>query len=298
MKKLVLLAVGMALALPLGLPAPVQAEPGPWNEIASVLIDPCAEPRTLMALGDSMTQGAVIGQSVTEGWLGQFQRNVATTCLDLTVVNLAVGGTTCGYWNQVESNGKTRILNAYLTHRPDYVVIACGTNDNLSTMTQAQITAWEGLTYRTMADQIADEDDKNLVVETIILPSLVQYSAKLDTAGVAQCQALGGQPTPSFFPASQPKVNDAIYRAITAMAEWNTPRIPLFFDWQNLDNNWQDECGVHLTPEGYEVMGQVATQRFVGLYSTQTFQTPCGLTGHRDGYPVPSHIPCRTDVIP
>lgn len=235
-----------------------------------------APTKTILTVGDSITEGATMAGSAGPSYRAELGRLLDAACIPHTFAVAAVGGTTCGYWT-------TRMAVLMTTHHPDVVLVNCGTNDRMDTKTAAQTTAWEGV-YRGLFDTVLDMDP-----DVIAYPSWVQYSAGRPSTG---CTTPPG-PSPSWLPASEAKLNDAIYRAMVVIDEWGA-RVPTWIDYQAIPEGYLDQCGVHPTPGGYDVMGRLAFNTIAPmLVAPPAVPLPCGLTGRRPGGPVPNWVPCQ-----
>ena len=89
--------------------------------LASVPVAATAEPLTLVALGDSLTQGYGLPQG--EGLVPQLQAWLDASGADVRVVNAGVSGDTT-------AGGRAR-LDWALADRPQAVIVALGGNDGL-----------------------------------------------------------------------------------------------------------------------------------------------------------------------
>ncbi|MEV4384400.1 SGNH/GDSL hydrolase family protein [Micromonospora sp. NPDC049580] len=241
---------------------------------------PAPAERVILTIGDSITEGATMAGSVSDGYRAELGRLLDGACIPHRFVVAAAGGTTCGYWT-------SRMAALVTTHRPDLIVLACGTNDRLDDKSSTQIAAWEGV-YRGLLDTALDLDD-----DVIVWPSWVQYSAGRATPA---CTTPPG-PSPAWLPASEAKVNDAIYRAVKVIAEFGG-RVPGWIDLQSIPEAYLDQCGVHPTPGGYDVMGRLIFNAIAGsLVTPPSAPLPCGLTGRRPGGPIPNWTPCERMAV-
>jgi lysophospholipase L1-like esterase len=237
---------------------------------------PAAAPKVILTIGDSITEGATMQGSVSPSYRAELGRLLDAACIPHTMVSAALGGTTCGYWS-------SRIAGLMATHHPDVVLINCGTNNRLDNASADTIAAFEA-TYRGLFDVVMDSDPNVLA-----WPAWVQYSAGRPSTG---CTTPPG-PSPSWLPASEAKVNDAIYRSIRVHAEAGD-RIPGWIDYQAIPEGYLDQCGVHPTAGGYDVMGRIAYNAIAPyLVTVPTAELPCGLTGRRPGGQVPDWVPCQ-----
>jgi len=240
---------------------------------------PGAAPKVILTVGDSITEGATMAGSVSPSYRAELGRLLAEACIPHTFATAAVGGTTCGYWS-------SRIAGLMTTHRPDIVLIACGTNDRLDNKAGAQIAAWEGM-YRALFDTVLDMD-----AGVVAYPAFVQYSAGRPSTG---CTTPPG-PSPAWLPVSEAVGNDARFRAMRVIDEWGR-RVPEFVDWQPIPEGYLDQCGVHPTQGGYDVMGRLAFNRLAPRLGVSPAQPPCALTGRRPGGAVPNWIPCERMAV-
>lgn len=266
-----LLLVGL-----LAIAAPAVVVGGQPGAAQAATCDQPPAPKTILTVGDSITAGAILTTSYTDSYRAELGRLLAEHCVSPTFLEAGVGGSTCGYWS-------TRMADLITTHRPDIVLIACGTNDRSDTKTAAQMTAWEG-TYRALFDTVLDLDP-----DVLMWPAWIQYSAGHPAAG---CTTPPG-PSPAWLPASEAEVNDAIYRAMLPLDEWGG-RVPTWIDYQVIPEGYLDECGVHPTPGGYDVMGRLAYNTMAPALGLPTVPAPCGLVGRRPGYGPPiTWTPCQ-----
>ncbi|MDG4807391.1 SGNH/GDSL hydrolase family protein [Micromonospora sp. WMMD1120] len=232
-------------------------------------------PKTkILTVGDSITSGATMTESVTAGYRKELGWLLDQSCVPHEFVVAAVGGVTCNYWS-------SRMADLVTTHRPDLILINCGTNNNLSNATSAQITAFER-TYRALFDTALDLDP-----DVVMYPSWVQYSSGHGTYG---CTTPPG-PSPAWLPASEAVVNDAIYRSMSVIDEYGD-RVPTWIDYQSIPESYLDQCGVHPTPGGYDVMGRLAYNTIAPRLGVPQVELPCGLVGRRPGKAVGEWTPC------
>ena len=231
--------------------------------------------KIVVAGGFGVGKTTMVG-SVSDSYRAELGRLLSEACIPHRFVVAAAGGTTCGYWS-------SRMASLVTTHQPDLIVLACGTNDRMDNKTSAQISAWEGV-YRGLLDTALDLDP-----DVIVWPTWVQYSAGRATP---ECTTPPG-PSPAWLPASEAKVNDAIYRSVRVIDEFGK-RVPGWIDLQAIPEGYLDVCGVHPTPGGYDVMGRVIFNAIAGsLVTPPAAPLPCGLTGRRPGGAVPNWIPCE-----
>ncbi len=247
--------------------------PGTATASASMCDAPAPAPKVILTVGDSITEGATMAGSASDGYRAELGRLLDEACIPHTFVVAAVGGTTCGYWS-------SRLAGLMATHHPDIVLIACGTNDRMDTKTSAQIAAYEGL-YRSLFDTVLDSDPN-----VIAYPAFVQYSAGSVATG---CTAHGPI---TWLPASEAIGNDARYRAMVVIDEWGD-RVPEFIDYQSIPESYLDPCGVHPTAGGYDAMGWFAFYRLAQKLGVASTRPPCGMVGRRPGGQVPNWIPCE-----
>ncbi|MET8039514.1 SGNH/GDSL hydrolase family protein [Micromonospora sp. NPDC005215] len=262
----VLVAVG--LSIPSGTPVAAQAA------AAAACPAPGRPTVKILTVGDSITGGATMTESVTAGYRAELGWLLDQFCVPHEFVVAAAGGVTCNYWS-------SRMADLVTTHRPDLILLNCGTNNNLSNATSAQIAAFES-TYRGLFDTALDLDP-----DVLMYPSWVQYSSGHGTDG---CTTPPG-PSPAWLPASEAKVNDAIYRSMLVIDEYGD-RVPTWIDYQSIPEGYLDQCGVHPTPGGYTVMGRLAYNTIAPRLGVPQAPLPCGLVGRRPGYPVGQWIPC------
>ncbi|MCF0094161.1 SGNH/GDSL hydrolase family protein [Micromonospora sp. MH99] len=267
-------AVALALAaaeLPVPAGAPVTAQAA-----AAACPAPTRPTMKILTVGDSITEGATMAGSVSAAYRAELGRLLNENCVPHTFAVAALGGTTCNYWT-------SRMAGLVSTQRPDLILVNCGTNNNLSTATETQLSAFEG-TYRTLFDTALDMDP-----DVVMYPAWVQYSAGHGTTG---CTTPPG-PSPAWLPASEARVNDAIYRSIKVIDEFGD-RVPTWIDYQSIPEGYLDQCGVHPTPAGYDVMGRLAYNTIAPRLGVPLVPLPCGLVGRRPGYPVGDWTPCAT----
>ncbi|MGC4769194.1 SGNH/GDSL hydrolase family protein [Micromonospora sp. DT44] len=258
----------------------VRPEPA-TGAAAATCPSPAPAAKTILTVGDSITEGATMQGSVSPSYRAELGRLLDAACIPHTFAVGALGGTTCGYWS-------SRMASLVTTHRPDVIVLACGTNNNLSAASAEQVATFEA-TYRGLLDTALDLDP-----DVIVWPTWVQYSAGRPTPA---CAAGGGLPGPAWLPASEAKVNDAIYRAVRVVDEFGR-RVPGWIDLQSIPEGYLDECGVHPTPGGYDVMGRLIFNTIAAsLVTPPQAPLPCGLTGRRPGGQVPNWIPCQQMAV-
>ncbi|MEV1315928.1 SGNH/GDSL hydrolase family protein [Micromonospora arborensis] len=267
----VLVAVGQSV--PTG--APVAAQAAAQTAAAACPV-PGRPTLKILTVGDSITGGATMAGSFTAGYRAELGRLLDQSCVPHEFVVAAEGGVTCNYWS-------SRMAGLVTTHRPDLILLNCGTNNNLSNATAAQIAAFEG-TYRALFDTALDLDP-----DVIMYPSWVQYSSGHGTTG---CTTPPG-PSPAWLPASEAKVNDAIYRSMLIIDEYGD-RVPTWIDYQSIPEGYLDQCGVHPTPGGYDVMGRLAFNTIAPRLGVGPAPLPCGLVGRRPGFSVGHWVPCAT----
>ncbi len=213
----------------------------------------------VLTLGDSITWPGL--------WQAEMCRQLANAAgLTCDVRNVAVGGTGCGYW-------PSRIQALLNQHQPDLVVIACGTNDDLTVLgaSAALGTAWR---------QTVETIYTHRTPPIPIVPVLIQYSDPFLV--------------PPWVMASEPLVNDEIYRNIQ-LYQW-AGWFPGVVDWQVIpaDAVHLDGGGFHPTPVGQLKAGYLAYERIApGMGWPQSAEPrPCGLAGHRPGDVRPAFEPC------
>lgn len=251
--------------------------PADARSVAATCPSPAPPEQVILTIGDSITEGATMTGSVSPSYRAELGRLLDDACVPHFFAVAAVGGTTCGYWS-------SRMAGLMTTYRPDIVLINCGTNDRMDTKTPSQITAWEGM-YRSLFDTVLDSDP-----DVYAYPAFVQYSAGSVATG---CTAHGPIP---WLPVSEAIGNDARYRAMRVIDEWGS-RVPEFVDYQPIPEGYLDECGVHPTPGGYDVMGRIAFNRLAQHLGVPPVPLPCGLVGRRPGGVVPNWIPCQQMVV-
>jgi len=235
----------------------------------------CRAPIKILTVGDSITEGATMTGSVSPAYRAELGRLLDAACQPHEFVVAAKGGTTCNYWSD-------KMAGLMTTHHPDIVLINCGTNNRLDNKTPGERAAF-GALYRSLFDTVVDSDP-----DVLAWPAWIQYSAGTTNAA---CTAHGPI---TWLRASQAMVNDELYRAmINVIDEWGD-RIPSFIDYQGIPEGYLDDCGVHPTPGGYDMMGTIAYRKIAEKLGLPAVPEPCGLTGRRDGYPVPARKPCTT----
>lgn len=238
-----------------------------------------APERVILTVGDSITEGATMTSSVSASYRAELGRLLDEACVPHQWVVAGVGGTPCGYWSP-------RIADLMATYRPNIVLIACGTNDRLLGKSAAEVTAWEGM-YRALFDAVLDADPNVLA-----FPAFVQYSASRTATGCTTPPGFG----PPWLPNSEAVINDALFRSMRVIDEWGQ-RVPEFIDYQPIPEGYLDQCGVHPTPGGYDVMGRLAFARIAPQLGVPAAPLPCGLTGTRPGGGLPDWIPCERMAV-
>lgn len=234
-------------------------------------------PITILTIGDSITVGAMPHGTVGPGFQRELGRLLTEAGQPHRIIVQAVSGTTCGYWSD-------KMYDLMINNRPDVVLIACGTNDRMDTRTPSQIETWEGM-YRSLFDVVFDTSPTALGY-----PAWVQYSA-----GTTNPECTDHGPLP-WLRWAEAVANDAVYRAMRPIDEFGR-RMPATIDYQVIPEGWLDECGVHPTQAGYDIMGTLAYNTIAPALGLPRAPTPCGMTGRRDGYPVPARKPCQRLVI-
>lgn len=224
----------------------------------------------VLTLGDSNSVAGLNG-----GWQAEFCRQLsiaAGKACDLR--NASVGGTGCGYW-------PSRVGALLAQHQPDLVILACGTNDDLTVPgatdalgTAFRLTVEAVHTFRTPAIPI--------------VPVLMQYSDPYLA--------------PPWVLASTPAVNDELYRNILLYnwAGW----FPGIVDWQIIPATAYyllaggAEVGVHRTARAQVDAGRIAYDRTApGMsWPVSPEPPPCGMVGHRRGYERPQVPLCTLGV--
>ncbi|MGW5560830.1 SGNH/GDSL hydrolase family protein [Micromonospora sp. NPDC003944] len=267
-------AIAFALAA-VGSPIPAEKPVAAQTSAAACPV-PGRPTTKILTVGDSITEGATMTESATAGYRAELGRLLDQSCVPHEFVVAAVGGVTCNYWS-------SRMASLVTTHQPDLILVNCGTNNNLSAASEAQIVAFER-TYRALFDTALDLDP-----DVVMYPSWVQYSAGHPSTG---CTTPPG-PSPAWLPASEAKVNDAIYRSMRVIDEYGD-RVPTWIDYQSVPEGYLDECGVHPTPGGYDVMGRLAYNAIAPRLGVAPAPLPCGLVGRRPGSPVGQWVPCAT----
>lgn len=266
----VVVAVGVASAgvTPAGSAHTAQA--------AATCPSPTPTERVILTVGDSITAGVTFSGAEGPSYRAELGRLLTEACVPHRFVVAAVSGTPCTYW-------PSRMAGLLATHQPDAVLLACGTNDRLDDKTQAQVIAWEAQ-YRALISGILAADP-----DVLVWPAWVQYSAGHPSTG---CPA-SADPYPWWMPESEAVVNDAIFRAVTGLAAYRG-RVPAVIDYQPIPVSYLDECGIHPTPGGYDVMGRLAYNTVAPRLATPPVAAvPCGLIGRRPGHPVGAWTPCQ-----
>jgi acyl-CoA thioesterase-1 len=87
------------------------------------------QPRTIVALGDSLTSGK--GMSQDQAYPAQLEKMLNAVSLPFTVVNHGVSGDT--------TSGAMRRLNAALDENPAILIVALGANDGLRGVPVSQV---------------------------------------------------------------------------------------------------------------------------------------------------------------
>ncbi|MEU8329812.1 SGNH/GDSL hydrolase family protein [Micromonospora sp. NPDC048839] len=268
---LVVLAAGMVTGIPSSAPAGAAAT----VECPS----PAPPPTVIMTVGDSITDGIIIDQTPTAGYRAELGRLLTAACVPHTLVNAALNGSPCTYWTD-------RLAGLMATHRPDVVLLACGTNDRLDDKTPEQVAAWEGM-YRALLTTALSADP-----DVLVYPAWVQYSTGVRGSG---CPSWQGS-SPAWQPGYEAIVNDRVHRAFAPLPE-SGHRIPAVADYQVIPEGYLDACGVHPTPGGYDVMGRLAYNTIAPRLGVPQAPLPCGLTGRRPGALTRDWTPCQRMVL-
>lgn len=225
-----------------------------------------ASTQVTVTLGDS--------RSITGQWQQTFcselQTNANITC-DLR--NLAVSGTTCDYW-------VPRIQNILVTHNPDMLILACGTNNDANTQAGRDQL---GAAWRTIVETVYQFRTNPRVK---IVPVLISYA-----------DAIRLTPATAWVGPSEPWVNDTIY--FNSMYYSPYGWFPGgFIDWQMLPSNppyMRDS--LHPSDLGEWLMGKVAYRQLAPGFGWPAPSSPvtCGLYGGRypyGRYTGPGSQPC------
>lgn len=224
---------------------------------ARVAADP--PPVRILTIGDSITAA---GQ-----WQAELGGLLAVNGVAHVMVNAAVGGTRCDYW-------PSRIAGLLATHQPDLVTLFCGTNDDVNASCYGEsCTSWA---WRATVEAI---HAWRPATPARVLPAFVQYSDPLIA--------------PQWLLDSEPVTNDRIYgQWVRYPSSWFAGLADLQLVPATAD--YLDDGGVHPTERGYRVIGRLvydAARPAMG-WPASTEAAPCGLYGHRRGYPRPAYVPC------
>lgn len=182
-----------------------------------------AQTQEVLALGDSLTVGYG-PDSDKMAWRGEFIAQAKAAGTDIHMNMLAVGG-----WSTADV--LPQLAATLLSVKPDLVIVCLGTNDSAD----PTLNGFEAR-YSKIIATILDMSD------ALIEPCFIQYSA----IGVP-------------FATTQGKANDAIFRIMANRGVFEPGGNPRFVGWADLSVipwTYLSSDGVHLTPEGYKVMGR------------------------------------------
>jgi lysophospholipase L1-like esterase len=225
-------------------------------------------PARILTIGDSITAGTADGQWQTT--VCALMAQYAGRACDID--NVAVAGTGCGYWPAHIA----AVLDAY---RPDVVTFNCGTNDDAhATLYGESATTWS---WRYTVETIHGRYPTALIV-----PSWIQYSDPLLTW--------------SWPLNDEPLDNDHIYQEITRpnKAGWfpavaDFQQIPATADYlEGACDPAVADCGIHPNARGFQAMGTIEYNAIAVGMGWPSAPQPCGMYGHRRGYPRPTYTPC------
>jgi lysophospholipase L1-like esterase len=214
----------------------------------------------LLTVGDSITAA---GQ-----WQAELSRLCALTGVELTTVNVAVGGVATNYW-------PTRIKALLSQHSPDAVTFYTGTNDDVNGVMHGEsATTWS---FRSTVETIHEHRPSNRVV---VIPAWIQYSDPLIA--------------PQWLLDSEPVTNDRIFGEIYRHRDW----LSSVADFQPIPAtaDYLDDGGIHPTSRGYRAMGRITYDSLRARVGWPVCPEPplCGMYGHRKGYPRPVYIRCES----
>lgn len=243
---------------------------------------PAAPPLRILDIGTSLTRGDNLTTPTgSDGYRTELSRLLDAACVPHEITIDAGSGKTCAHWT-------SRMAALVTTHQPDLILISCGTNDNLTGLSAAQVAAWEGM-YRGLYDTALDLDP-----DVIMYPAFIQYPARLTATAKQRCTDMGGSPALDWMETNAELVNNAMLRAIKPLDEWHG-RVPEFIDYQQIPHGYLDQCGVH--PSAWDVMGRIAYIRLAEKYGWPAVDTPCGLTGRKRTYSLNAWTPCTQMAI-
>jgi lysophospholipase L1-like esterase len=248
---------------------------------------PCAVASVSPACGDISTSAGIagppvrilaIGDSITWAcqWQVELDRLLTKAGVPHVITTYAVPGSRCKYW-------VPNIDTILATVRPDLVYLYCGTNDDPNEKMYGETaTAWS---FRYLAERIHTYRPAR---PALLVPTLIGYS--------------DGTLAPDWLWAvNEPKTNDTLWSQMTrymppnANPSWyagiaNIQVMPGTAEYIAGD-------GIHPNAGGHRTIGRLMYDAAAGgmgwpAASSRGEPTPCGLSGHRKGYPRPAYTPC------
>lgn len=245
----------------------VLAAAAPTGTAAATVSTAAVTPLKIMTMGDSITLG---DGSPLGAYRGELSRLLTEAGVAHEFIVAAEGGKGCDYW----------VPRAYaLTdqHRPDLVLLNCGTNDG--PLDGAQGAAFEAK-YRALLTNLLGGGHW----QTRVVPAFVTYAS------------VGGYPYPPkaapWLATSIPIVNDSIYRSLFVNNPHGSLRIPATVGLGDIPETYLDTGGVHPTASGHIVAGRLWYRALAPLYGWPDIAPlPCGLSGRRPGAPSPPFVP-------
>lgn len=256
-----------AAVLALATAAAILAAAVPTGAAAATL-----SPLDVLVLGDSRSAG-----STTDSYRAELDRLLRAGGVEPTWTVEAVSGTRCTYW-------QPRIAALLALHDPDLVILACGTNDDTSTVAARDEL---GTAIRVITETIRLH--RGEVTPTRQLGAYVQLS---DPYGVAPAQA--------WVPPSEERANQVLAAQYalylphwTSLAVADLSRIP--------GNTVTLPDGMHPSAYGHELTARLLYDAGAarGWWPTSSEPALCGLYGRAVGAPVPAgYIACPLPVPP
>jgi lysophospholipase L1-like esterase len=234
-------------------------------------------PIKILAMGDSITSACQ--------WQGELDRLLTKAGVPHVITTYAVPGSRCKYW-------VPNIDTVLATVQPDLVYLYCGTNDDPNEkMYGENATGWS---FRYLVERIHTYRPGK---PALLVPTLIGYS--------------DGTMAPDWLWATnQPRTNDTLWSQMTrymppkASPSWyagiaNIQTMPGTAEYLDGDtcNPSAATCGVHPNAKGYRTIGRLMYDAAAGGMGWRAADSlgeppPCGLSGHRKGYPRPGYRPC------
>jgi lysophospholipase L1-like esterase len=221
-----------------------------------------APPLHVLTVGDSIT----LGDGTTQGaYRAELGRLLGAAGVDVSWSVAAVAGSRCTDW-------PARLPAVLDAERPDLVLIGCGTNDDTATpqardrLAVALRTMWEAVKVR---------------------------GARL---GVALAQYPDLSVAPAWLEPSIARANDVAWSQLSRYYLPHPGWVSGVADLQAIPGTAEtlDGTGFHPTPYGYRLAAALWYRALAAdLGWPDTVAEPCGLSGHRIGYPRAPHTPCH-----